>query len=241
MSRNALSRAGHRARRDRVDPLLVNLDVASEAGMAIAGTAVGDVAAANAACLLAAGEDDYSSGDDINESEEAQAAALRATLLARLAADEASTAQRAADEEQRDYARNGAVLDQTVVARRLDLLRAFAGHLQKVGKHRAAILARLAEPLAEEHWMLSPECHQQMVDALQGMCGLVNRLPDIAAAAQHCATAPLPSAGEDADPDAADSERQIAQMERLVHEVEQAVEWIQTDQGAHAPLPTFST
>ncbi|KAJ2715146.1 hypothetical protein H4R19_001361 [Coemansia spiralis] len=237
MSRNGPSRAGHRARRDRVDPLLAHLDLASEAGLAIAGdAAVGDVAEANAAALLAVGGDDYSSGDDLDESEEAQAAALRATLLARLAAAEDSTAQRAADEERRDYERNGAVLDRAVVERRLELLRTFAGHLKKVNQHRAAILARLAEPLAEEHWMLSPECHQPMVDVLQGMCGLVNRLPDIAAAAQHCATAPLPGAGDGSS----DTERHIAQMERLVHEVEQAVEWIQAGSDSQAPVPAFS-
>ncbi|KAJ1727833.1 hypothetical protein LPJ61_004370 [Coemansia biformis] len=218
------------------------MDLAGEAGLAIAGGAfaAGDVVEANAASLLAMADDDYSSGDDLGDSEETQAAKLQAALLGRVAAADDDAARRMRKAEQQDYEQNGAVLDHDEVARRLELLRTFARHLQRVGKNRAGILARLAEPLAEEHWMLSPEYHQRMVDALQGMCGLVGRLPDIAAAAQHCsaAVAALPE-GDAAGPDAAGNERHIAQMERLVHEAEQAVEWVQADRTTRASLPTI--
>ncbi|KAJ1960876.1 hypothetical protein GGI12_003560, partial [Dipsacomyces acuminosporus] len=62
-------------------------------------------------------------------------------------------------DDQNDYQRNRTVLDQSIVSKRLEALASFARHLRKVGKNRSSLLTRLAEPLAEEHWLLGPNYH----------------------------------------------------------------------------------
>ncbi|KAJ2362521.1 hypothetical protein H4S01_004739 [Coemansia sp. RSA 2610] len=188
-------------------------------------------------------EDDYGSDDDLGDSELAQAEKMQTQLLARLANTDEELNRKWLEADQQDYELRGTVLDQDVITRRLELLKTFAEHLRNVGRNRASLLARLAEPLAEEHWMLDPEYHQRMVDALQNMCALINRLPDISAAARHCTAglSVLPDSTDAAETGSDDSTRDIARMERLAHEVEQAAEWLQAENRSSAPLPKLTS
>ncbi|KAJ2356338.1 hypothetical protein IWW50_002743 [Coemansia erecta] len=187
--------------------------------------------------------DEYGSDDDLGDSEEARACKMHARLLGGLAEANKELDREWLAVDQQDHDKRGAVLDQAVVSRRLGLLKSFAEHLRKVGGNRASLLARLTEPLAEEHWLLDPGSHQRMVDVLQNMCGLVNRLPVISAAARHCTTGLAAATAEQSDSagtDAANSARHIAQMERLVHEVEQAVDWLQADSRSSTLPPKIT-
>ncbi|KAJ2633686.1 hypothetical protein H4R22_000226 [Coemansia sp. RSA 1290] len=170
-------------------------------------------------------EDDYGSDDDLGDSEITWAKKQHTQLHKQLVEADSRLEKQWLEADKRDYEKRGPVLDQSVVSQRLQMLNAFGKHLRKVGKNRAALLARLAEPLAEDHWLLDAQYHERMVAVLQHMCGLVNNLPGIADAARHCANE-LPAAAisdNDRSNSALDS-RHIAQMERLVHEAEQAVE-----------------
>ncbi|KAJ1887690.1 hypothetical protein LPJ66_008983 [Kickxella alabastrina] len=227
-----------KAKHSNIDPMTVCIDLASQIGLAISGSNPTqtdsddvDVAAANERYMQQMDADNYGSDDDLGESEETQAGKMKAEMLDRLAAFDKQLLDKWMDADRRDYEVNGEVLDQEVVNRRLDLLKTFALHLRRIGKNRASLLARLTEPMAEEHWVLGPAYHQQMVDAFRTMCRMINNLPEMAAAARHC-MAPetlraLENAGqaEGALADGTASKaRQIAQMERLVHEVEQVIE-----------------
>ncbi|KAJ2847668.1 hypothetical protein IWW36_003735 [Coemansia brasiliensis] len=170
-------------------------------------------------------EDDYGSDDDLGDSEETWAKKQHTQQHRQLREIDNRLEQQWLEADKRDYERRGAVLDQSVVSQRLQALKAFGEHLRRVGKNRAALLARLAEPLAEEHWMLDAQHHERMVAVLQSMCGLVNNLPGITAAARHCASElPAVVVSDHDHSDSALNSRHIAQMERLVHEAEQAME-----------------
>ncbi|KAJ2800618.1 hypothetical protein H4S07_005142, partial [Coemansia furcata] len=213
----------------RVDISLMaaRVDLASDIGMAISSDLdteqSGDdlVPAVNALYLRNIAADDYGSDDDLGESEEAQATKMRLDLLDRMQIIDKGLQEEWLEADRRDYEANATVLDHDLVTKRLDTLSAFAQHLRKVGKNRASLLKRLAEPLAEDHWLLDPGSHQQMVDAMHGMCELVNHLPNISVAAQHCLKAELPEESHKGDANAdvqteAHSSvrtRQLAQME----------------------------
>ncbi|KAJ2454004.1 hypothetical protein EV183_001844 [Coemansia sp. RSA 2336] len=170
-------------------------------------------------------EDDYGSDDDLGGSEATWAKKLHDQLHKQLVEADSRLEQQWLEADKRDYEKRGAVLDQSVVSQRLQALNDFGEHLCKVGKNRAALLARLTEPLAEDHWMLDAQYHERMVAVLQHMCGLVNNLPGITDAARHCASELSASAILDHNhANSALDSRCIAQMERLVHEAEQAVE-----------------
>ncbi|KAJ2580648.1 hypothetical protein GGH95_002479, partial [Coemansia sp. RSA 1836] len=207
------------------------VDLASNIGMAISSDVDAEqsgcdlIPAVNALYLQNIDADDFGSDDELCESEETQAANMRSALLDRMAAIDKELGEERLDADRRDYEANSQVLDHRLVTKKLDMLASFAQHLRKVGKNRASLLARLAEPLTEEHWLLDAGSHQQMVDAMRGMCDLVNHLPTIAAAANHCLTVDLPEeprAGEgdatiQAEARSSGRYRQLAQMEKLVH------------------------
>ncbi|KAI8324605.1 hypothetical protein GQ54DRAFT_302572 [Martensiomyces pterosporus] len=210
---------------------------------------------ARAAGLLAADDkssddssDEYGSDDDLDDSAETQATKMHAALLKRLAdTDKRMLDKWLADDEQ-DYQANCAVLDQSTVTRRLETLNLFARHLQKVCKNRSSLLTRLAEPLAEEHWLLDPNYHQQLVNAFAAMNEMISQLPSIATAARHCLSPKLALKQQSSEeghtaaemPATTDNARQIAQMEKLIHEVEQADEWLQSSSMGSMPLPTVA-
>ncbi|KAJ2661447.1 hypothetical protein IWW48_002430 [Coemansia sp. RSA 1200] len=232
----------------------IDIDIAGKIGLAIDPDSSSNTsettttAAANIAYVQAMNEDDYGSDDDLGDSEAVQAAKLRASLQEEMERFDADLAKELLEADRRDYEANGEVLDQEVVAEKLQLLSSFASHLRQISKNRANLLARLANPLAEEHWMLDSAYHQRMVDAVQSMCKIVNRLPEISEAARHCLSAPVPrfegsNGSLDVSSSADPRSRQIAQMERLVHEVEQAFEWIEnakTSRGTASILPSVS-
>ncbi|KAJ2002109.1 hypothetical protein GGI04_003470, partial [Coemansia thaxteri] len=179
--------------------MTARFDLASEAGLVISSDAgdqpSGDdlVPAVNALYLDQLNPEDYGSDDDLEDSEETQATNLRSALLHRLSAIDSELREQLLEADRREYEENASILDHDLVKMRLDTLSSFALHLRKIGNNRASLLARLAEPLAEEHWLLDSGSHQHMVDTIHGMCELVNRLPSITAAAQHClATDELP-------------------------------------------------
>ncbi|KAJ1748701.1 hypothetical protein LPJ69_006100 [Coemansia sp. RSA 1752] len=234
----------NRVRKFRTNPLSVQLDLASKVGLAISDnmTENESVAEANKAHIQQMANDEYGSDDDLGDSEEAKAGKLHAQLIERLTSSNNKLDREWLEADRQDYEKRGMLLDQAVVTRRLKLLESFAQHLQKVGRNRASLLARLTEPLAEEHWMLDPAHHQRMVDVMQNMCGLVNRLPDISSAARHCAAGlmTIQETNSSAGSTNINSTRHIAQMERLVHEVEQAVEWLQTDHCSRDMLPKIT-
>ncbi|KAJ1826259.1 hypothetical protein LPJ56_002268, partial [Coemansia sp. RSA 2599] len=126
-------------------------------------TVIADVAAANQKYLDQHADDNCNSDDELEESEQMQAQAMGRTLLERLDAVDKALLGKWEEDDRRDYSANGEVLDQAVVDRRLDMVRSFAEHLRRMGQSRASLLARLAEPMAEEHWVLDPAYHQQMV------------------------------------------------------------------------------
>ncbi|KAJ2135448.1 hypothetical protein GGH17_002370 [Coemansia sp. RSA 788] len=234
----------NRVRKFRTNPLSVQLDLASKVGLTISDNMAENesVTEANKAHLQQMANDEYGSDDDLGDSEEAKAGKLHAQLIERLTSSNNKLDREWLEADRQDYEKRGMLLDQAVVTRRLKLLESFAQHLQKVGRNRASLLARLTEPLAEEHWMLDPAHHQRMVDVMQNMCGLVNRLPDISAAARHCAAGltTIQETNSSAGSTNINSTRHIAQMERLVHEVEQAVEWLQTDHRSRDMLPKIT-
>ncbi|KAJ2232151.1 hypothetical protein H4R99_004388 [Coemansia sp. RSA 1722] len=218
--------------------MAATLDLASQIGLSIEGrrtninseTVVADIAAANARYLEQHADDNCNSDDELDESEQTQAQAMHKTLFEKLASVDKLLSEKWAKDEKRDYDANGQVLDQAVVEKRLDMVREFAEHLRRVGQNRATLLARLAEPMAEEHWVLDSAYHQQMVSAFQSMCALVNSLPEIAAAARHCVSPAVVNAlsatevmGDENNADLGRKARRIAQMERLVHKVEQII------------------
>ncbi|KAJ2347693.1 hypothetical protein GGH92_003100 [Coemansia sp. RSA 2673] len=241
----------------RVDLSLMaaRVDLASDIGMAISSDMdteqSGDdlVPAVNALYLRSIAADDYGSDDDLGDSEEAQATKLRFALLDRMKAVDKELQEEWLEADRQDYEANAMVLDHDLVTKRLDTLAAFARHLRKVGRNRASLLKRLAEPLAEEHWLLDPGSHQPMVDTMRGMCELVNNLPNIAAAAHHCLKAELPeeshtsetNAAMQAEPRSSVRTRQLAQMEKLVHEVEQTTEWLQLNSLSLDTMPGISS
>ncbi|KAJ2747855.1 hypothetical protein GGI20_000150 [Coemansia sp. BCRC 34301] len=245
--------AGKGPRKVDLSHIAVHVDLAGDIGMAISSNVdaeqSGDdlIPAVNALYLQNIAADDYGSDDDLGDSEETQAAKMRTALLDRMAAIDRQLAEEWVDADRRDYEANALVLDHSLVTRRLNALGSFALHLRKVGKNRAGLLARLAEPFAEEHWLLDPGSHQQMVDAMRGMCELVNHLPNIAAAAKHCLTAELPEGSHASDSNAAMQTeprssgryRQLAQMEKLVHEVEQATDWLHLDSHSLDSMPSI--
>ncbi|KAJ2520768.1 hypothetical protein H4217_001832 [Coemansia sp. RSA 1939] len=234
------------------EPMNIDIDIAGKIGLAIDpdifSSTTETATAANIAYVQAMNEDDYGSDDDLGDSEAMQAAKLRTGLRKEIERFDADLEKELLEADRRDYEANGEVLDQEVVAKKMKLLSSFASHLRQIGKNRANLLARLANPLAEEHWMLDSAYHQRMVDAVQSMCKIVNRLPEISEAARHCLSAPVPgSERSDGSLDVSSSadprSRQIAQMERLVHEVQQAFEWIEngkTSSDTASILPTVS-
>ncbi|KAJ2853132.1 hypothetical protein FB639_006591, partial [Coemansia asiatica] len=174
--------------------MAATLDLASQIGLSIEGgrtnmssdTVIADVAAANKKYLDQHTDDNCNSDDELDESEQMQAEAMNKLLFEKLATMNRMLLEKWNEDEKQDYAVNGEVLDQAIVERRLDIVKGFAEHLRKLGRNRAALLSRLAEPIAEEHWVLDPAYHKQMVSAFQNMCMLVNSLPEIATAARHC-------------------------------------------------------
>ncbi|PIA17828.1 hypothetical protein COEREDRAFT_7023 [Coemansia reversa NRRL 1564] len=227
----------------QINPMVVQLDIASKAGLTIAKNLVvhnndgsTQVATdANETYLRGMGADEYGSDDDLGNSEATQAKELQNRLekCLRKADTELEFKQREA--EQQDYERNGAELDQAVVTARLQKLDSFAQHLRKATANRAALLARLAEPLAGEHWVLDAASHERMVDMFQDMCGLVSDLPRVATAAHHCRTA-APSATTTIE-----STRLLLQMERLVHKVEHAAQWLGTEAQSRTSPPRIKS
>ncbi|KAJ2217588.1 hypothetical protein EV179_000423 [Coemansia sp. RSA 487] len=238
--------AGRRDKRSNIDPMGAKLDLAGNIGLAIDPGASGIPATtANMDYLRNMNEDDYGSDDDLGDSEAIQATKLQASLREELGVFDESLRERLLEADRKDYEANGSVLDQKVVAERLQLLSSFASHLRQIGKNRASLLARLTNPLAEEHWMLDSAYHQRMIDALQNMSGIVNNLPGISEAARHCQSVSIPgklNRHMDANGDIDAKTRQIAQMERLVHEVDQAIEWIENGKTSNgtATLPPVS-
>ncbi|KAJ1903019.1 hypothetical protein LPJ81_003292 [Coemansia sp. IMI 209127] len=237
-----------RGKRSNIDPMTTQLDLAGKVGLSIdSGASEAPATAANTDYIRNMNEDDYGSDDDLGDSEATQATKLRASLREGLGDFDKELRDRLLEADRRDYEANGDVLDQKVVSERLQLLSSFASHLRQIGKNRASLLARLANPLAEEHWMLDPAYHQRMVDALQSMSGIVNYLPNISEAARHCLNAPVPGVSSttldaDTNRDTDARTRQIAQMERLVHEVDQAIEWIENGKASNGTtiLPPLS-
>ncbi|KAJ2799688.1 hypothetical protein H4R20_004337 [Coemansia guatemalensis] len=230
----------------QINPMTVQLDIASRAGLTIAENAVVDsngddmqaAAEANEAYLREMGDDEYGSDDDLGNSEASQASELQRALEQQLRNTSRELECKQHEAERLDYERNGAELDQAVVSARLQRLDLFSLHLRKVTANRASLLARLAEPLADEHWVLDAASHERMVDTLQGMCGLVSDLPRVADAAHHCRTA-TPSAITTTT--TADSTRLIPQMERLVHEAEQAAQWLGAETQSRASPPRINS
>ncbi|KAJ2430458.1 Golgi apparatus membrane protein tvp23 [Coemansia sp. RSA 2531] len=247
--------ASRALRRVDLSLMAARVDLASDIGMAISNDMdteqSGDdlVPAVNALYLRSIAADDYGSDDDLGDSEEAQATKLRFALLDRMKAVDKELQEECLEADRQDYETNAMVLDHDLVTKRLDTLAAFARHLRKVGRNRASLLKRLAEPLAEEHWLLDPGSHQPMVDTMRGMCELVNNLPNIAAAAHHCLKAELPeeshasetNAAMQAEPRSSFRTRQLAQMEKLVHEVEQTTEWLQLNSLSLDTMPGISS
>ncbi|KAJ1816773.1 hypothetical protein LPJ60_005163 [Coemansia sp. RSA 2675] len=235
--------------------MAARMDLASDIGMSISSDLSGEhsgddlVPAVNALYLQNIAADDYGSDDDLGDSEEAQATKMRIALLGRMKAVDRELQEEWLEADRRDYEANASVLDHSRVAKRLGTLVAFAQHLRKIGKNRASLLTRLTEPLAEEHWLLDPGSHQQMVDAMRGMCELVNHLPNISAAAHHCLEAELPDGSNTgqgngqglAEASASTRTRQLAQMEKLVHEIEQATEWLQQNSHNLDSMPNISS
>ncbi|KAJ2614210.1 hypothetical protein H4S08_001833 [Coemansia sp. RSA 1365] len=227
----------------QINPMVVQLDIATKAGLTIAKNVVADnndekmqvVMDANEAYLRGMNADEYGSDDDLRTSEATQAKELQSRLCKRLRKADTYLEFKQREAEQQDYERNGAELDQAVVTARLQQLDSFAQHLRKVTKNRAALLARLAEPLAGEHWVLDAASHERMVDMFQDMCGLVSDLPSVATAAHHCHTA-APSATTTIE-----STRLLLQMERLVHKVEQAVQWLGTETQSRTSPPRIKS
>ncbi|KAJ2489495.1 hypothetical protein IWW37_003958 [Coemansia sp. RSA 2050] len=235
--------------------MAARVDLASDVGMSISSDMgaehnSGDdlVPAVNALYLQSIATDDYGSDDDLGDSEEAQATKLRIALLDRMKTIDRELQAEWLEADKRDYEANATVLDHSLVAKRLGTLVAFAQHLRNVGKNRASLLTRLTKPLAEEHWLLDPGSHQQMVDAMRGMCELVNHLPDIADATRHCLKAEIPDDSNTSDGNkqglaetsTSTRTRQLAQMEKLVHEVEQATEWLQLNSHSLDSMPSIS-
>ncbi|KAJ2341730.1 Golgi apparatus membrane protein tvp23 [Coemansia sp. RSA 2673] len=247
--------ASRALRRVDLSLMAARVDLASDIGMTISNDMdteqSGDdlVPAVNALYLRSIAADDYGSDDDLGDSEEAQATKLRFALLDRMKAVDKELQEEWLEADRQDYETNAMVLDHDLVTKRLDTLAAFARHLRKVGRNRASLLKRLAEPLAEEHWLLDPGSHQPMVDTMRGMCELVNNLPNIAAAANHCLKAELPeeshaseiNAAMQAEPRSSVRTRQLAQMEKLVHEVEQTTEWLQLNSLSLDTMPGISS
>ncbi|KAJ2550304.1 hypothetical protein EV175_004120, partial [Coemansia sp. RSA 1933] len=227
-----------------IDPMRVKLDLAGNIELAIDPSAAGDISAtaANIEYIERMDEDDYGSDDDLGDTEATRAAKLRSSLHEELANFDNIQRAELVEADRKDYEANGEVLDQEVVAQRLQKLSSFGRHLRQIGRNRAGLLAQLANPLAEDHWMLDPAYHQRMVDALQSMSSIVNRLPEISEAARHCQSAPIPGTADRTDEANGDARtRQIAQMERLVHEVEQAIEWIENGRSSSSSSSSSSS
>ncbi|KAJ2783013.1 hypothetical protein GGI15_002743 [Coemansia interrupta] len=209
-----------------MDPMNVSLDLASQIGMSIRDSDENnDVAESNRLYVEQLTADRYNFDDSLEESEEMQATKMTKKLLDKLAANNIQLSAKSAEEEKRDYEEYSDVLDRDIVGDRLKRVRLFAEHLRKVSNNRTSLFARLAEPMAEEHWLLDSSFHERMVDVFRNMSELVNELPDIAIAARHC-IAPALSDNEFTDTDTDDTDsraRQIAQMELFVHQVDQLI------------------
>ncbi|KAI9503289.1 hypothetical protein GGI25_002808 [Coemansia spiralis] len=237
----------NRVRRSGLNPMSVKLDLAGNIGLLIdTDTAQPVTAVANAEYLSQMDEDEYGSDDDLGDSEATQAARMQTVLVERIANTDKEQQERLIEADRKDYEANGEVLDHEIIMKRLQSLSSFALHLRQIGKNRASLLARLAEPMAEEHWTLDAAYHQRIIDVLQHISGIVNRLPAISAGARHCINALLPekssvpSEGSEMENSAYASGRRIAQMERLVHEVEQAIEWVEAGKMTDTTMPPIS-
>ncbi|KAJ1935101.1 hypothetical protein FBU59_005490 [Linderina macrospora] len=197
------------------------------------------IQAANQAAIARIGSNDYDSDDDIGESEATQAENLHSSLHDRLAKTNEQLHDQWLQDSERDYAQNASVLDQDIVSQKLEQLKVFAEHLHRAGKNRAGLLARMAEPLAEDHWLIEPEFHQQFVDAFRGMGNLVNNLPDIAKAATTASQASGLLEQDSTESAGQEKARQIAQIEKVIHQVEQADEWFKSDSRSGFELTSF--
>ncbi|KAJ1947300.1 hypothetical protein FBU59_001887 [Linderina macrospora] len=197
------------------------------------------IQAANQAAIARIGSNGYDSDDDIGESEAMQAENLHSSLRDRLAKTDEQLHDQWLQDSERDYAQNASVLDQDIVSQKLEQLKVFAEHLHWAGKNRAGLLARMVEPLAENHWLIEPEFHQQFVDTFRGMGNLVNNLPDIAKAATAASQASGLLEQDSAESARQEKARQIAQIERLIHQVEQADEWFKSDSWGGFELTSF--
>lgn len=233
------------------NPMDMQLDLASEAGLYInSDDREEEASTSNTRYLEKLSSEDYGSDDDLGDSEALQATKLHTQLMDRLAEKDKELLDKWQQSERHDYESNGSVLDHDVVSKKMETLRMFARHLRKAGNNRASLLARLAEPLAENHWLLDPQYHQQFVDTVQGMCELINKLPQIETAAKHCSdVAAVIEKEEDSSRSNRTThnpkDRQMARMEKLVHEVEQATQWIHSiDKGGRGrqniPIPRLS-
>ncbi|KAJ2723353.1 hypothetical protein GGI07_002706 [Coemansia sp. Benny D115] len=160
---------------------------------------------------------DASSEEDESTREHPQAQKLTTQLLDGLSQLEKQLSDQWLEDDVLDYQNNGDVLDQKEVDRKMKLLRDFALHLRRVGQNRSMLLAKLKEPMAQEHWLLEPKYHEQMVSTFSHMAELVNGLPEIVEAARHCLNPRIEENRGGVDKDRA---RQIAQIENTVHKVE---------------------